>query len=319
MVCAANNKTIYILTIFSVYLLLQCLSVYGSETEQEMPALHHVLDVKIPGAMRLPKGMQADEKNKLVCGTCHGIEDIKNQSYDEVDKSSEEFLRGGPYRSISEVNDFCSNCHKVEDSERLNVHKQLKSDGRVDDRYCEYCHKKTPDLEHDTDWKKMKFQLGLNQLCTGCHLENPHFNVAEHRHKPDKKMREQIKKAQRNKNVLLPLDEKQHVTCITCHTPHEKDLLDPETPGGKQTADTEVEKGIEYISSPEWSLVVKNDKQERLHELKHKLYQAQKSGKLTTNEYLKQPIRYKKIDKEILLRLAAKNGDLCESCHSFKD
>ena len=291
----------------------------AESAQQKMPAMHHPVDIEIPESMELPDKFKADKNNKLRCTSCHGIEDIKNQNYDEVDKSVDNFLIDGPYLSMGALNNFCNNCHESKSADRLNIHKQINEQGSVDDSHCEYCHKKTPDLDGNIDWTELEFQKPLSQLCWGCHLQSPHFNVFEHSQKPDKKMIKQIKKTQEQQVLLLPLDESEQVSCITCHTPHEKGVLNSSSPGAQQVAEIDVEKGIQYIDAEQWAQVNKLDKQARLSALKNKFRQAEKAGQLMHSVSIDNVLHYKKIDKEVLLRLPAKNGQLCESCHLFKD
>ncbi len=92
--------------------------------------------------------------------------------------------------------------------------------------------------------------------------------------------------------------------CITCHSSHQLDVISREKPAGKQVVNSDIDKGITYSEHP-WSNVFTGDKKERLNDL------AQETGK----QY---ELKYQRIEKEILLRLPAKDGELCLACHEFE-
>jgi len=118
-------------------------------------------------------------------------------------------------------------------------------------------------------------------------------------------MLERIEKHSKELNILIPLSDKQEVVCVSCHTPHQYGVIDPEKPAGKQVLIDDLEKGIEYQEHP-WNKVFSADKDVRLSEFNqlHKM-QVQFS--------------YQRIVQEALLRLPAKDGQLCLVCHDFKD
>ncbi|MBE9503157.1 MAG: hypothetical protein IME96_03175 [Proteobacteria bacterium] len=269
---------------------------------EKMGALHlHPVDIEVPQSMKLPEGFIAGAGNRLTCKTCHPAEGLKDIPLDEINRDAGDFLRGGPYHRLT---DFCYRCHKKEGYGRKNIHKMLDGKGKLIKDNCLYCHETAPDPEKVKNMSEVKFKLPPEKLCIGCHLKTPHFNALNHLKKPSKEMKKVMESSQKDLPVLLPLDSEGRVMCVTCHSPHEKGVIDPDKPAGKQVADADVEKGIEYADSS-WNEVFAADKEKRLNDL------TEKSGKTFK-------VKYMEIKKELLLRLPAKDGTLCLACHRFK-
>jgi len=265
-------------------------------------ALHlHPSDREVPRSMKLPEGFIAGAGNRLTCLTCHGVEGLKDLPLDQIKRDAPDFLRGGPYQRLT---DFCFRCHEKEGYARKNIHKMLDAEGKPIRDTCLYCHETAPEPEKVKEMSEVKFRLPPGKLCLGCHLGTPHFNARNHLKKPSKEMKEVMEASEKELPVILPLDAEGWIMCATCHAPHEKGVIDPKKPAGRQVADTDVEKGIEYADS-EWNAVFAADKAKRLGEF------AEKSGK-------KIEVVYRKIKEEVLLRLPAKDGTLCLACHRFK-
>lgn len=284
-------------------LFLSLLTGTGAAIEpEEMGALHlHPHDIEIPQSMKLPEGLIAGSGNRLVCDTCHGVGGLKELPLDKINRDAVDFLRGGPYLRLT---DFCFRCHKKEGYGRKNIHKMLDGEGNLIKDNCLYCHETTPEPEKVKSMNDVKFRLPPEKLCLGCHLKTPHFNALNHLKKPSKEMKKALDASEKELPVILPLDAEGRIMCATCHTPHEKGVIDQKKPAGRQVADADVEKGIEYADSS-WNDVFTADKKKRLGDL------AEKSG-------TKIEVTYRKIKKEVLLRLPAKDGTLCLACHRFK-
>ncbi|MEE9355907.1 MAG: hypothetical protein V3U75_10005 [Methylococcaceae bacterium] len=273
----------------------------AKKKKKKTPDFHHVVDVKPSDAKKIPKALKLSPKGKLHCKTCHGLKDIKDKNFEKVDKKAKNFLRGGPYPKLT---DFCYRCHDKKANKRPNIHMMLDKKGEIKKEHCLFCHKKVLKRDREIKLDEIKLRQPMEQICYGCHLKAPHFNAAEHQVKPkEKSMVKHLKKSSKRQGVFMPLSKKGKVMCITCHTPHPKGVLDAKKPAAKQVDNTDLEKGITYRKHS-WSEVYQNDKVERLAELQEKTGQRYKLG-------------YKRLDKEVLLRLPAKDGTLCLSCHQF--
>jgi|GEM_PF-386233 len=274
--------------------------VAGQEEKKQLPPLHHLVKVKPPEGMKVAKNFPLNKRGEIDCQTCHGIKDIKDIPFDEVDKKADNFHRGGPYKQLT---NFCYNCHKKEDYQRPNIHKLLDKKGEYDKKACEYCHKKAPDPKKEIVLEDLKFRLPPQKLCFGCHLKTPHLNAFAHQVKADEKMRERIKQAEQKQGVILPLDSDGKVMCATCHSPHEPGVISTTKPAGKQVADATLKEGVSYVEH-DWNAIYSADKEIRLQAL----------GKENGETY---NLAYQRLKHEVLLRLPAKDGSLCQACHAF--
>ncbi len=272
----------------------------------ELSSRHHPVGVTLPRDMEPPETMKPDEQGRLQCATCHGIENLEDRERREVEEIRRrrpgDFLRGGPWKKLD---DFCFQCHDEKPYQRLNIHVQLDDQGKPREETCEYCHREVPDREHPPERKEWKLRLPVGRICLGCHLRTPHLNALEHNRKPGEKMLERIRKGEQAGEWLLPLDDQEQVTCVTCHSPHEKGVIDEGLAAGRQVADRRVEDGPEYRHS-RWSSIYRADKEERLAELEKKL-----GGPVELD--------YKRLTGEVLMRLPAADGSLCRACHEFDD
>lgn len=218
-----------------------------------------------------------------------------------VDEMGQELMKADGKEKLS---DFCNRCHDKKDYERPNIHRMLDGKGGLIKDNCTFCHVEMPDPEKAKQGNHtglpLQFRLPIDKLCLGCHLKTPHLNSVNHLVKPSEEMFKVIKESEKRLGVILPLDSEGKVTCVTCHAPHEKGVVKEERPGGKQVADGSLKEGIVYEESP-WSRVFAEDKRKRLEKLGAEFR-----------------IEYRKIKKEVLLRLPAKDGTLCMACHKFK-
>lgn len=267
----------------------------------DLPALHHLVNVKPSKAIKVPDAFPLNHRDEINCETCHGISAIEDIPFEEVDTQAENFLREGPYARPEE---FCYRCHEKTAYRRSNIHDLLDEQGKYDEKACEYCHEKALEPKKDYTREQIKLRLPPETLCLGCHLKTPHLNAFNHLLKPDKKMRKRIRSAEKKLGVILPLDGKGKIMCITCHAPHERGLIPETKPAGKQVVDGTLKEGVVYKNHA-WDAVYRADKQARLEKL-------QASGTKPVE------LHYRRLETEVLLRLSAKDGALCMACHEFK-
>ncbi|MBL3598881.1 MAG: hypothetical protein JMN25_03310 [gamma proteobacterium endosymbiont of Lamellibrachia anaximandri] len=285
------------------FFILIFISIGVAAAEIKLPPLHHPVGGKLAQGMEPPEAFVLGRQSELICDTCHGVSDLEKIPLEEVDSSVEDFLLQGPYDSLTT---FCYRCHEKQGMERFNVHLMFDQGGRLDEQRCLYCHQESPEPEQVTDRSQLKFRQPLENLCLGCHLKTPHLNTLAHQVEPSEEIREAMKKAEEKHQIILPLDSRKRVTCVTCHTPHEQGVIDSDRAGGKQVADHPVNEGIGYRDDP-WGGVYLEDKKVRLAELQQ-----------TLDKTIELPA-YRRIEKEILLRLPARDGSLCQACHQFQE
>lgn len=291
-----------------LFLLLYSFVVEAKE-EQQMPAMHHLFDVKPSADISIPDTFPLNKSEQIGCQTCHGFDDMKNQDFEKIDKQDKDFFREGPYENLT---DFCYRCHDTKLYQRDNIHKMLDENGKIIKDTCLYCHEEIPDpeleLEEDSKYAELKLRLPSQNICYGCHLYTPHFNALSHQQKPDEDMKKRIKKYELEHNIILPLSDDGKIICITCHSSHQLDVIKRQKPAGKQVIndgmDNDMDKGITYSKHP-WNKVFIEDKKKRLDKLNQQ----------TDENYV---LNYQRIEKEILLRLTAKDGTLCLVCHEFE-
>ncbi len=265
----------------------------------KLPPLHHLVDVDVPDSMSIPDGFPLSKKGQIECATCHGIKDIKEIPYDNVDKQDADFFRQGPYQNLT---NFCYQCHEQKQNQRPNIHILRDQKGELKKEQCAFCHLEAPEPDSDYDQHDLKFRLPSQKLCLGCHLISPHLNSVNHLVEVDDEMFKRIKQYEKEHQVILPLNEKT-IQCITCHSSHENGVIDKTRAAARQVQDRDLKKGIGY-QQHSWNEVVQADKKVRLDEL------AKKTGQ-------RFDIGYQRLNFEVLLRLPAKDGTLCLACHKF--
>jgi len=267
-----------------------------------MSASHHVLDVKLLNNMKPPNEFELEEGKILQCNSCHGIKNIMDTPVDKLDKNDANFLRGGPYKKLT---DFCYQCHQKKDHTRNNIHILLDKQGKIIKEKCLYCHEQELKTDQAKSLSEIKLRQAVETICYACHLKTPHLNVIEHLVELKDKKLQQWKLTTKKQNIYMPLTDTGKIMCITCHNPHQQGLLATHLAAAKQVADTDLNKGISYQEHP-WQEVYLADKKERLEQFNR-------------NNKTSLTLSYQRIKTEVLLRLPAKNGKLCLSCHSFDD
>ena len=270
--------------------------------KQKLPELHHVVGVPIAKTMHPKEALVLGEKQELVCATCHGIEKIDEIPVEKVDRKATNFLKGGPYTTLT---DFCYRCHTEKENERPNIHVMLDEQGKIKEQHCTYCHEKA--LKRDQVYKpeELKLRVAREAICFGCHLKTPHLNALQHQDKPSEEKLKQLHESEKKLGISLPLSNAGKVMCVTCHSPHPNGVIKASLPAAKQVANNDLKTGVTYEKHL-WGAVYASDKQQRLDELERK------TGLL-------QELEYQRIKSEVLLRLPAKDGSLCLACHTFND
>lgn len=294
-----------------------CTDLYAERySEDKLPPLHHRTHIIMPDHLLMPSSLifeEADNKQKkVVCKTCHGIKDIQDKDFAQVDKEDDNFLRNGPYQPLS---DFCYLCHKRKENKRKNIHILLDAQSnkvtQKKEQQCLYCHSQVLKQDEfiasnntaDNYTTNRKLRLPIEKICYGCHLRTPHLNALEHQVKiSDKEMLLYIEKSRKQYQVTLPLGQDNQVVCVTCHDPHQQGVLQ-RVKKDKQENTLQVSPdlvtGVTYQAHP-WAEIYANDKADRLQQMG------------TANK-----LHYQRISNEVLLRLPAKDGTLCIACHDF--
>lgn len=297
------------------FLLLICNLAFADESNdwrtqsykqsKHLPDLHHAVDVKLLDEMQPPAEFVLKEGRKITCETCHGLEKIDETAYDKIDKNAPDFLRKDGYKKLET---FCANCHAKKAHERPNIHLMLNDDGAIKKENCLFCHS---EINEQRDKKRnladAKLRLPVEKVCLACHLKTPHFNAVEHtdtKLAADSKssarnMKEHLNTLETEKGIRMPLGENNAVLCVTCHSSHPEGVLASKNPTGRQVHG-DAKKGVEY-EKHSWSEVIEADKRDRLEKLAATLPP------------------YQRIKNEVLLRLPAKDGALCLSCHEFEN
>jgi hypothetical protein len=179
----------------------------------------------LDSASRLPADFPL-QNGKFTCNTCH---DMYRQCVKRLfDRTT---LRGAPYPRKT---DFCYRCHEKKKYRALNAHRQIRSDGTLDERLCLYCHQKKPD-EKTATYRQVTFIGEMGALCRRCHsVEGNHPGNFDHMAKaPSAKMRTHMTAMEKNYAIILPLARNGKMTCITCHNPHERGVIAEDKPSAK--------------------------------------------------------------------------------------
>jgi hypothetical protein len=179
------------------------------------------------------------QDGKLSCITCH---EIRRQCEDNpamrqikhadrrLYRDELMFLRGGPSRKRT---DICFNCHDEKKYRKLDPHDQVMDDGKIDYEKCLYCHVERPDVNRAT-FESVELIGDLKTVCQRCHGKMVrHPAGVNHFRKPSGSIFQRLKKLEKDYGVILPLDDRGMLTCVTCHNPHERGVIPEDRPGSK--------------------------------------------------------------------------------------
>jgi len=296
-------------------LLLTSLSAFGEELK--LPPMHHSVRVAIPEGMQIGDQVRLNEHNEIDCISCHGTEDLAGIPLEQVDREAPDFFVDGPYRKMG---DLCARCHDAKESERPNIHILFDDDGELIEDRCLFCHLEVPDTRSEViagqENESAKLRLPAGKLCFGCHLKTPHLNASSHlKEMPAKPPLDMVKflgQQSRKGGYRLPLSDG-FITCVTCHTPHQRGVVKPGAGVREPVEDRPLEEGIGYAEHP-WSRVVAADKSERIAALA-----ARSMAAAGSSDWLEKQLQYRRLTHEVLLRAPAKDGTLCLLCHRFEN
>ena len=173
---------------------------------------------KIPTNLPLQDG-------KVTCLTCHDI--YWQCQKRRVDKNS---LRGTP---ISRRSDFCFECHAESEYVMLNPHTQFNPWGKIIVDKCLFCHTEKPDEKIDR-YDNVQFVGDLEMICQRCHvIRGNHAGNVNHLVKPSVKALARMQAMEKEFDIILPLDKNGRLTCITCHNPRDKGVIQAKSPAAK--------------------------------------------------------------------------------------
>lgn len=173
--------------------------------------------------------------NTITCATCH-LMTLQCAADSSIQKINKSFLRIKPLPSRTAI---CYKCHDEAKYRMLDPHRQLDKTGKIIKEKCFYCHNSIPELDRRKATNKDQYfdlinPIGeLNALCYRCHYKQVKLHPinADHLKKPSPRIAKVMKRSEQQLGIILPLDRKGNVTCITCHNPHERGVIDGEAPG----------------------------------------------------------------------------------------
>ncbi|NOR52304.1 MAG: hypothetical protein GQ470_06750 [Gammaproteobacteria bacterium] len=309
-------------------LLYPAAPLHAVEEELKLPPMHHAVKMVVPQGMKIDPQVRLNEQDEIDCISCHGIEDIAEIPLEEIDSKSDDFFVDGPYPTMGAL---CARCHNSNESERTNIHILLDKDGKLIEDRCTFCHMEVPDTQAEvvagesrentgeSTRENAALRLPAQKLCFGCHLKTPHINADNHlveisnesSNAMPGEMVDHLKQESEKSGYRLPLSEG-YITCITCHTSHQRGVIKPKLNEQEQVEDRSLEDGVGYADHP-WGKVVAADRRVRIDELVTQSSEPPLSPKL-----LKEQLQYRRLTHEVLLRAPAKDGTLCLLCHSFE-
>jgi hypothetical protein len=113
------------------------------------------------------------------------------------------------------------------------AHDQIDKKGKIYANKCLYCHVKMPDEKKD-EFKDIKLVKNIEAVCQGCHvIRGNHSGNFNHMVKPSAKYLNKMKQMESTFGIIMPLDDKGKMSCMTCHNPHEKGVISAESPAAK--------------------------------------------------------------------------------------
>ncbi len=190
----------------------------------------HPVGITLPPEKR--KKIPADfplEDGTITCGTCH-ILLLQCQADSSVKRFNGSFLRVNPRPSRTAI---CFRCHNEARYRMMDPHNQIDHAGNIIKEKCLYCHKKLPDVDRATldprqGLEELVAPIGeLDVLCYRCHYKQVKLHPinANHLKKPPQRILNNIRRSERKLGIIMPLDTQGKITCVTCHNPHERGVI----------------------------------------------------------------------------------------------
>ncbi len=171
------------------------------------------------------------EQGKITCNTCHAI--VLQCDPVQGKTNNGKFLRVDSLLSRTAI---CYQCHDERKHKMLDPHNQLDPAGKIVAEKCLYCHTEKPDenlasYQHpESQGRGVQLIGDLSVLCYRCHYKKSRLHPinANHLVKPSERTRASMRKNERRLGIVLPLDDKGRITCVTCHNPHERGVIPQE-------------------------------------------------------------------------------------------
>jgi hypothetical protein len=206
---------------------------------------HHPYDLRPSEDAAVPEGWPT-ENGLLGCLTCH---DIIIQCVNEPRERwrNADFPRRNPKAPNTE---FCLNCHSQKRFGADSPHDQLDEQGLIRPGVCLHCHVREPETRGPNVAATKALKAPVVQICTNCHGNFPHPVGVPHLLPADDAMLQRMLACEIQEQYVVPMGELQRymknvrrlprsmpidpktrmVTCNTCHNPHERGVLAPESP-----------------------------------------------------------------------------------------
>ncbi|UCG77775.1 MAG: hypothetical protein JSV21_09375 [Nitrospirota bacterium] len=182
---------------------------------------HHPNNVVSSDEFTAPEGSTFPLYNgRVKCLTCHEVHG--GEGLLEAPK----LLRGGPYDDRRAI---CFKCHFREKYAEIYVHDMKDDKGDIvqvrDKPVCLMCHSVVPDPGKDRT-RDVKFRADVGFLCWRCHPPMPQEFFKYHfLNRPSRKVWQNMRKSQRELDVVLPIVPRNRITCSTCHNPHDSGVI----------------------------------------------------------------------------------------------
>jgi len=254
----------------------------------------HVVDirpekVKVPKEFPLPGG-------KITCVTCH--DEPSCNPKDSPSWKRPFFLRGKKEGFM-----FCFECHVPAGYKPYNPHDPEHLKNPVErTNNCLFCHLAEIPADSRRGVAFASLKGNPNDLCSACHLEEPHFGIPAHLNHKRKMFLDQLAKAAKTEGPWLPLGKNDEVYCVSCHDPHMPGLIPARKEGPDSWLEPEPSKFEEQYREKDLHPFVKD----RLEELET-VY-----GRVLI---IREPGLFHEKRKKLLRRGLQKDGSLCLRCH----